>query len=341
MPEPLRFALAGYGWIAHHHARAIAACPDAVLAGVMGRDAEKREAFAREHAAPGWRTWATAEEMCADAGVDVVVNALPNAFHAPVSIAAMEAGKHVLVEKPMAMDAAEARRMAEVARRTGRRMLVGHMWRFDREALWLRAAVDGGEIGRVVKTKGYGIHVGWGPSGWFTDPALAGGGALADMGIHALDTVRFLLGDPRPERVYARIETCFGDYAVDDLGVVVVSWEGGAVSIVESGWWNPWMDGPEASTQLFGTSGYGRLFPTSVVVRREGRVESRESGLPPRADHCDRHIYDGQVVELCRAIREGRDPVPGPEHGLVMMQICDAAYLSAREGRAVEAGRTT
>jgi predicted dehydrogenase len=333
MGRRIRCAVAGYGYIAHAHAKALAACEHTELVCVMGRDPAKRQEFAEKYGVG--RTVGTSAELAALPDVDAVVVALPNALHAPVSIEQMQAGRHVLVEKPMAMNAAEAREMAAVARAQGRRLLVGHQWRFDREAQWLRERVAGGGIGDVVKTKGYGIHVNWGPAGWFVDPALAGGGALVDMGVHAIDTVRYLLGDPRPTRVYARIDTRFGDYAVDDTGIVVIDWEGGAVSIVESGWWNPWMDGPEASTQLFGTRGHARLFPTGLTRIEDWKPRAEPVTFPARAEHCDQHTYDGQVAEWARAILEDREPSPGPDHGLAVMEICDAAYASARSGQAV------
>src|SRR5258705_99739 len=71
-------------------------------------------------------------------------------------------------------------------------LMVAHCWRFRDEVRLLRARIAAGELGEIVKTRGYGVHAGWGPSGWFTDPELAGGGALVDMGVHAIDTARFL-----------------------------------------------------------------------------------------------------------------------------------------------------
>ena len=334
MTQPPRVALAGTGYIAHYHARA-AKEAGAELVAVFAIDEAQGERFTRIHGP--MRVHTSAADLFADAGVDVVVVALPNALHAPVVIGALRAGKHVLVEKPMAMNAAEATEMLRAAREHDRRLLVGHQWRFDREALYLRARIAAGEIGRVVKTRGYGIHVNWGPAGWFVDPALAGGGALIDMGVHALDTVRFLLGDPQPVSVAAVLGTHFGDYEVDDTGVLMVRWSDGAVSIVESGWWHPHMDGPEASTQLVGTSGYAHLFPTQVVrVVGHKPVEEAPPEFPARREHCDQHTYTGQMVELLAAIADRRDPSPGPEHGLAIMRICDAAYEAARTGRTVE-----
>ncbi len=334
MTQPaLRVAVAGYGYIAHYHARAALELADTELVAVMGHDAIKARAFADKYALP--KAYATGAELAADPDIDLVVIALPNALHAPLANQLMEAGKHVLVEKPMALDAVQARGMAAVAARTGRRLLVGHQWRFDREALWLRDRVAAGDLGEIVKVKSYGIHANWGPTGWFVDPALAGGGALVDMGVHALDTLRFLLGDPQPLSVYARIDTRFGDYEVDDVGVVIVNWEGGITSVVESGWWNPHLDGVEASTQLFGTRGYGRLFPTSVSPVVNWRPQPNVPSFPARTEHCDQHTYTGQLAELAAAVREGREPSPGPADGLVIMRICDAAYASAREDQVI------
>lgn len=335
MANRVRVAIVGTGYIGHYHARAAKSGARTELVGALGSTPEKGRAFSKEHGAP--RAYASLDELTADPDLDVVVIATPNALHAPQALACLGAGKHLLIEKPLAISAAECEAIAAAAKEAGARVLVGHMWRFDREALALRDVVAEGALGEIVKTKGYGIHVNWGPSGWFADRERAGGGALVDMGVHALDTVRFLLGDPAPTRVYAEVRTVYGDYEVDDLSVLMVHWEGGAVSLIESGWWNPYMDGPEASTQLFGTRGYGRLFPTSATRIVDHKPELVALGpFPTRAEHCDQHIYDGQMAELADAVLEGRDPVPGIAHGATCVRICEAAYLSAAEGRAVQ-----
>ena len=101
-----------------------------------------------------------------------------------------------------------------------------------------------------MRTHGWGVHAGWGPSGWFTDPALAGGGALIDMGIHAIDTARFLLGDPEPSRVGSVDRRSVSSATtVDDDGVVTIDWNGGVRSTVEFGWWQPRLGGLEADTE--------------------------------------------------------------------------------------------
>lgn len=319
----VRFGIVGTGSIANAHARGISQTEGAQLVAVVGSSPLKASGFAAAHG--GGRALPSVEALASAPDVDAVVLATPNALHQPHGELLLRAGKDLLVDKPMAMSAAGALSMWDVARKHNRRILVGHMWRFDREALWLRERLE--RIGRIVKTKSYGVHVDWGPSGWFLEPQLAGGGALIDMGVHAIDTTRFLLGDPQPISVYARIETVFGDYAVDDLGVVVINWDGGAVSLIESGWHNPHMDGAEASTQLFGTDGYARLYPTTLG--------DEVPDLPARQDHCDQHMYTGQIGELVDAITTQREPAAGPEVGHTVMRICDAAYESARTGEVV------
>ena len=334
MANALRFAIAGPGYIGSVHARAIAATEGAELVAVLGSDGGRAGAFAAEHA--GLRCHGDVAELAADAEVDCVVLATPNHLHAPQALVLLEAGKHLLIEKPLAMNVGEGLQIVSAAEREGRCVAVGHMWRFDREAQHLRAAVERGDLGEIVKTKGYGIHVNWGPSGWFTSAASAGGGALIDMGIHAIDTVRYLLGDPEPRSVYARLSTRFGEYDVDDLGLVVIEWDGGTVSSIESGWWNPHMDGPEASTQLFGTRGYARLFPTSIERTVGGESINEVLDFPPRKEHCDPHIYAGQIAAFVRCVRENRKPAAGLAEGISALRICEAAVLSSRENRVVE-----
>jgi predicted dehydrogenase len=314
MDGRLRVAVLGAGYIAAYHAHAVRAHPRADLVMAANWRPESLAALARansiERTTTEWRDVAVAADL------DAVVIATPNSLHAEQAITCLEAGKHVMVEKPMAIDVDEADAMIAAAERTERRLMVAHCWRFHPDVQALRGRIASGGLGTVVKTRGYGVHAGWGPSGWFTDPALAGGGALADMGVHAIDTARFLLGDPEPARVCAAIGTRYGEYAVDDDGVLLISWSNGVNSIVESGWWQPHLGGLEADTEVYATGGYARVFAYTE---------------PPSPDyeHCPQSMYDAQMAEFVDAILEGRPPRPDGPDGRVVMQVVDEAYRSA------------
>ncbi len=327
----IRVGILGFGFIGNLHAHAVVNTEATELAGVWTRDDGTLDKF--KETFPQGRLFSSPEEMAASGDVDAIVVGLPNSLHYRETLRALRNGKHVLVEKPMAMTTPEGLEMAEYADAHGLQLMVGHMWRFDREFLAVRKLVVEGDIGDMVKTKGYGIHENWGPAGWFVQKELAGGGALVDMGVHAIDSVRFLLGDPLPKKVFATVGTHYGKYDVDDTGVIVIVWDSGVTSVIESGWWHPHMDGPEASTQLFGTKGYARVFPTMAKFP-DGRPPWLPR-FPARAEHCEQHIYDGQMAEFAAAIQGGRAPVPGAAEGLVVMRICEAAYESARTGQAV------
>jgi predicted dehydrogenase len=308
----MRVALFGCGWIQDFHARGVQACGHEVVAVANHRE-ESARAFAERHDIPRVTTdW---EALARDPEVDAAVVATPNALHAPQSIALLEAGKHVLVEKPMATSVAECDAMIGAAARGGASLMVAHCWRFHPDVQAMRARIVTGELGEVVKTRGYGVHAGWGPSGWFTQKALAGGGALPDMGVHAIDTVRYLLGDPAPGRVCAVIGTRYGTYDVDDDGILLISWSQGTNSIVESGWWHAHKEGLEAETEVYGTKGYGRIFP------REEPSEDYE--------HCTQPMYNAQMREFLGAIEDRRQPTPSGADGRVVIDVVERAYASA------------
>ena len=308
----MRVALFGCGWIQDFHARGVRACGHDVVAVANHRE-ESARAFAERHDIPRVTTdW---EALAREREIDAAVVSTPNALHAPQSIALLEAGKHVLVEKPMATSVAECDAMIEAAARGGASLMVAHCWRFHPDVQAMRARIVTGELGEVVKTRGYGVHAGWGPSGWFTQKALAGGGALPDMGVHAIDTVRYLLGDPAPGRVCAVIGTRYGTYDVDDDGILLISWSQGTNSIVESGWWHAHKEGLEAETEVYGTKGYSRIFP------REEPSEDYE--------HCTQPMYTAQMQEFLGAIEAGRPPTPSGADGRVVLDVVERAYASA------------
>ena len=333
----MRIAFTGTGYISKIHAHAAQKLPDVELVAIVNHRPESMAAFARDFGIS--RQYATIEELLQDGHVDAISINTPNYLHAPQTVAVLEAGVHVMVEKPMAMNAAQAEAMVAASQRSGALLMVAHCWRFDPEVVWLRDQVQAGRLGRIIRSKGYSVHVRWGPGGWFTQKQFAGGGAMADMGIHALDTARFLLGDPLPVSVYARIGTYYNDFDVDDTGVIIVNWDNGTTSYLESGWWQPHADGPEAATQLYGSSGFGQLFPTRLAISNAGQadVELVDPGFPPVRDpHCPQSMYDSQMAYFVACIREGQMPKPGGLEGWVNMKVVDAAYKSARTGKVIE-----
>ena len=261
--------------------------------------------------------------------LDAVVVGTPNSLHHPQTMAALAAGKHVLVDKPMAVSVAQAEEMRDAAADAGRVLCVGHMWRYRDEVRDLRDRIAAGDLGQVVRTRGYGVHAGWGPSGWFTDPALAGGGALIDMGIHAVDTVRFLLGDPVAVRVVASLGNEFappghdGPSPVDTDGVLLVDWDDGVRSVVECGWWQPVLDGVEAETDVYGTGGHARIWPQFTHAQ------------PPPSDyeHCALPMYAAQMADFVACCGTGGVPLASADVGVEAVRVVEAAVASAAEVR--------
>lgn len=328
-----KIALIGTGYIADYHTRALQKLPNTEIVCAVARTAENAKKFAEKYGIK--KSLTDISSLVENDELDAVIISTPNKYHAPYAIEFLNKGKDVFLEKPMAMDSKEAELVMKAAQTYNQLVMVGHMWRFDAEANYLRAVIDSGKLGKIIKTKGYGIHENWGPEGWFAQKELAGGGALADMGVHAIDTVRYLMADPKPVEVYAKIGTYYGNYDVDDSGIIMITWDNGATSIIESGWWQPHMDGPEASTGLFGTEGYASLFPTKLKLKIEGVPGEFTPPMPVKADHCDQTIYDGQMKHFVDCIESRKQPVPGLKEGQVITEIVDAAYKSSETGKIV------
>lgn len=329
----MKIAFAGTGGINKVHARAAQSLGLELTAAVNHRP-ESMAAFGKEFGIA--RQYETVEAMLKDGGVDALVVSTPNYLHAPQTIAALNAGVPVMVEKPMAMNAQEAEQMCEAASKSGALLMVAHMWRFHPEVQWLKA--QSVKLGKIIRTKAYSVHVHWGPSGWFAQKRFAGGGAMADMGVHALDTTRYLLGDPQPVSVYAKIGTYFKNYDVDDTGVIMVEWDNGTTSYIETGWWQPHSDSPEAGAQLYGLKGFGQVFPTRLELPNEDehKIDVIESGFKTHESHQPQSLYDEQLKYFVECVEKNQTPVPGGLEGWTNMKVVDAAYESSRTGKVVE-----
>ncbi|MFK5972043.1 MAG: Gfo/Idh/MocA family oxidoreductase [Flavobacteriaceae bacterium] len=332
--EKIKVALIGSGFIADYHARGLLAIPHVEMVAVVSKNIDNAKKFALKYKIKD--AFDTISSILKNDEIDAVIISTPNHLHAPQTIEFLKTAKDVFLEKPMGMNAEEGKQITKVAKEHNQLVMLGHMWRFDADTNYIKNSIESGKLGKIFKTKAYGIHENWGPSGWFTKKELAGGGALADMGVHAIDTTRYLIGDPKPIKVYARIATHFGDYDVDDTAIIHITWDNGVESSIESGWWHPHMDGPEASSGIFGTKGYASLFPTFLKLKK-GEEDSEKiiPDLPKREDHCDQIIYTRQMEHFVACIKNRKQPNPGLLEGQIVMNIVDAAYESARTGEVV------
>lgn len=327
-----------------NHALRYRDCPEAELVALCDVDAE-RVARVAEETNP-LRTYTDYRELLADAEIDAVSVALPNALHAPVSIQALEAGKHVMCEKPLAMNSAQAEEMVATARRLGRTLMVHFNVRFNPTSQAVKRAIDEGKVGdiyfaRSVWHRRRGIPK---LGGWFTTKELSGGGAMIDIGVHRLDLALWLMGYPKVVSVSGSTYSYLGKqlgqrqgkvFDVDDLAAAFIRFENGATFMMETSWASNTEKREDQWTQLFGVQGgalirnlnEGYEFEARVFRDVDGEVVGEVPETPDPLETAQQHF--------CRAILNGTEPMATGEQGLNVMRILDAIYESARTGTEV------
>jgi predicted dehydrogenase len=272
----IRWGVAGPGRIAGRFAAAMTRCAGGTIHAVASRDRRRALAYADEHGVPV--ALGSYDELLHRPDVDVVYVAVPHAFHAEVTVAALDAGKHVLCEKPLAMNASQVQAMVDAARSNGR---------FLMEALWSRflpayqrigEELAAGRIGRPVLVEGtFGFRAAFDPAHRFFDPAL-GGGALLDLGIYPLHLAAFSLGPI--ESVHA--VGVLGDTGVDEVTTVLTGHPGGAAGVSMASY----------------RADLGR---TGVIHGEAGRIEL----APPLHDPPELTITDGAGTEVVSTTYDG------------------------------------
>ncbi|HIC88389.1 MAG TPA: Gfo/Idh/MocA family oxidoreductase [Anaerolineae bacterium] len=328
----VRWGIIGAGDIARKQtARAIQEARNAELTAVMRRSIEGARAFAREFGAA--KAYDSVETLLADSEINAVYVATPVYLHAEQTIAAAQAGKHVLVEKPMAMSTAECQAMIEACQQHGTQLMVCYYQRFNVRHQKARELVQQGAIGRVTmaQTRQAFLYPPE-PGNWRQDPARGGGGAIMDVGVHCIDTLRFILGEV--EAVTALVDTLVYDYAVEDTATLLLRFQNGAQGVVSVAFTVPEVDVDTLNfLELCGTG--GRIW-TSPLHSKDSDGLLRL--LTPEGE--ERFIFQQSthvalIEAFGRCIEDGEPvPVPGVE-GLRGMAVVEAAYESARTGRTV------
>lgn len=351
MNNKLKIGIIGVGGISAVHIDAYLHNPRAELYALCDIDEEKLHEKGKRYGID--RLYTSAEEMLsALPELDAVSVCTWNSAHAPCAIAALEAGKHVLCEKPMAIDAERAKQMQEAAERNRRVLMVGFVRRFGRDCRLVKDFIDAGDLGEIYFAKAKYIRRNGHPGGWFGDRSRSGGGPLIDLGVHVIDLLRYLMGNRIPVSVTAATFDKLGNRPalkqqtasylsetktektvndVEDFASVFIRFDNGAVLSVETSFRLNGRDSAEVA--LYGDKGGVEFEPElTFFTERNGYLSDL---TPVPSAKFDGSAFQAEIDNFIDAILTGA-PVQSPaEDGVMLMKILDAAYESAATGREV------
>ena len=342
--KQIRIGIIGSGGIAQGaHIPNYQKLEGVTLAALCDRNPQTLAAAGAKFGVAKSRQFADYEKMLASVKLDAVSVCTPNAHHWKPTVAALERGVHVLVEKPLAVNATEGEAMVRAAKQNKRLLMVAFNQRFRSEAVYLKRAIKEGALGEIyyaeaIYTRRRGVP-GWGV---FIERKESGGGPLMDVGVHMLDLALHLMGYPKPVSAfgstYAKLATRphqvagMGAYdpkrfTVEDFGVGLVKFENGATLFLKASWAANIREG-QGDVVLMGTEGGCQVSPLGIFTQQHsGLVDVTPVGLPRVDSHAE------EIRAFVEAIRAGgRSPVPG-EQGLVATRILDAIYKSGATGR--------
>jgi predicted dehydrogenase len=354
MTEKIKAAVIGVG-IGLAHAKGYLACPDAELVAVCDADPVRLRERGDQMGIPREMQFTDYHDVLQLPELDAVSIGLPNFLHAPVAVAAFEAGKHVLCEKPLATSKEEAQRMVRAAEENGRTLMVCFNYRFRDDARWLLSMRDAGRLGDI-----YFARAGWmrnsgipGFGGWFTNKSLSGGGPLIDLGVHILDLTLWLMGYPKPVSVCGAAFSVFGPqgrkasgakrgpggFDVEDLAAGFVRFANGAALQIETSWASHTKPGrDDYFVNLYGTEGGSELYVANYTDRDTLTFYTEECGQPVMMKPAIVNRAAGHelaVKHFVHAIQNNLPVESTGEQGLTLMKIIDALYESSMTGHEV------
>lgn len=356
MSKKLRTAIIGCGGIANgKHMPAIKSTGVADMVAFCDIIEERAIDAKNRYGTPDSKVYTDYKELLRDESIDVVHVCTPNSSHAPITIDALNAGKHVLCEKPMAKTAAEAMAMVEAAKKNNRKLSIGYQNRFRPDVQYMKRAAEAGELGEAYFAKAHAIRRRAVPTwGVFMDEEKQGGGPLIDIGTHALDMTLWVMNNYKPKyavgtsyrKLADQTETgnAWGDwdpkqFTVEDSAFGFIVMENGATIILESSWALNTLDIGEAECSISGT--------LAGIDNRGGRVRVNRAKYgkltteTPELSSSGVAFYEGlsgnpqemEALAFYNSITKGTPLVVEPEQACVVSQILEAIYISAKTGK--------
>lgn len=315
--------------LAHMHgisyANALKSIPYAELVGIYDRDGQRRDKYAKEF---GVKSFSDLESLLKE--VDAVIICSENSLHAEYTIKSAQAGKHVLCEKPLASNLADAEKMVEVCKENNVILQTAFPIRFSTPVVRAKEIIDSGAIGEILAIAG--TNHGKMPPGWFLDKELAGGGAVFDHTVHVVDIMRWYLNS-EVAQVYAEVDTLLHDVDIDDAGMLTMEFENGVIATLDPCWSRPktfptWGD---VTMKIVGTKG------TLAVdaFAQTGEVFSDVVGHSQYnfwGDDADQAM----VKDFIDCIVEKRPPRASGVDGMRATEVALAAYESANQVKPVK-----
>ena len=357
--DVVRIGIIGCGGIANgKHMPALAKLKNVKMVAfcdiVESKALKAREKFGT----PDCAVYTDYKKLLEDKSIDVVHVLTPNRSHSFITVDALEAGKHVMCEKPMAINSVEAQKMLDAAARTGKKLTIGYQSRQRNDAIYIKNEADAGTFGDIYYAKATALRRRAVPTwGVFLNEYEQGGGPLIDIGTHSLDLTLYLMNNYKPRMVvgtrYKKVENpeCgnpWGGWGKDEnttledaaFGFIVM--ENGATITLEATWaLNTDEPIPEGSCRLCGSKAGASIRPNQVIINKGefGRLEE----IRPDMSAGGVAFYDGvketpPITEQRRwldAIENDADPVVLPEQACVVSEILEAIYTSARTGEPV------
>jgi predicted dehydrogenase len=357
MSHKYRIAIIGCSGIAHgKHMPSLKKLSNVEMVAFCDISEERARDAAAKYGTQDAQVYTEYRELLKDSSIDIVHVCTPNDSHAEITIQALESGKHVMCEKPMAKTALDARRMVEVAKRTGKKLTIGYNNRFRADSQHLKKICENGDLGEIYYAKAHAIRRRAVPTwGVFLDEEKQGGGPLIDIGTHALDLTLWMMNNYKPKVVLGNAfhklsqrenaANAWGPwdpkkFTVEDSAFGMIVMENGATIVLESSWALNSLDIDEAKCTLCGTEAGADM---KNGLRINGEQHSRLYTKEVELNKSGVAFYDGAEVSApdlemkrwIQSIEDNTEPVVTPEQACVVSEILEAIYTSAKTGKAV------
>jgi predicted dehydrogenase len=333
--KKVRIAVVGAGAVAQvNHIPAYSRIEGTEVVSVCDIDYEKAKRVAQRFGVP--HACSDHEELFASKDIDAVDVCVPNHLHAPISVAALNAGKHVLCEKPFGRTPTEAARMVAAAEKNDRVLMAAFNNRFRNDAQILKTFMDQGEVGRIFYVKcGWLIkHTSWDTQSWKASKRFAGGGVLIDLGVQMLDMALWILGMPEVATVSASTASRPGVDEVESNAAAFLRLKNGTTLTLEVGW-SLLMEKDFAYVNIFGEHGAALLNPLRLHREMHGNLVN----VTPNTEsirNMYKQSYENEITHFVECVRSGKKPLSPGDEAVQVLKVLEAIYKSAESGKEVK-----